>query len=70
MAAGFVNLLAGRILPLICELNFFIRMSSALFLHFVSCRCMYYVSCMYVAPMFPYVNFCIFHSTEACARHV
>ena len=63
VAAGVGIYLAGRILLLVCELRFCIRILSALFLHFVSCRCMYYVSFMYVAPVFPCVNFCMFAST-------
>ena len=46
-------------------------LSSALFLHLISCRCMYYVSCMYVASVFP-VLMCVcspLQSTEPCARH-
>ena len=43
VAAGVGIYLAGRILLLVCELRFCIRILAALFLHFVSCCCMYYV---------------------------
>ena len=70
VAAGVGIYLAGRILLLVCELRFCICIFSALFLHCVSCRCMYYVKFMYAAPVFPCVNFLYFsplQPTEACA---
>ena len=72
VAAGDGIYLAGRIILHVCELRFCTRILSALFLHFVSCRCMYYVSFMYVAPVFPCVNFEFspLQSTEPCAGHV
>ena len=48
VAAGVGIYLAGRILPLVYELRFCIRILSALFLHFVSYYCVYYMSCMYM----------------------
>ena len=36
VAAGVGIYLAGRIIPLVCELRFCIRILSALFLHYVS----------------------------------
>ena len=69
VAAGVGIYLAGRILPLVCELRFCIRILSALFLHFVSYYCVYYMSCMYIAPMFPYVNFFYIFSLYSLPSH-
>ena len=46
VASGVGIYLTGRILPLVCELRFCIRILFALFLHFVSYYCVCYMSCM------------------------
>ena len=56
VAAGVGMYLAGRIIPIVCELRFCIRILSAQFLHFVSYYCVYYMSCMYVYSS--YVSLC------------
>ena len=86
MAAGVVcgiNSQDGFIY--LCQLLFFILLSSALFLYFVTSYCMYYniKIChvwIYIAPMFSYINFFVFSlyslpshvrvMCESCASHV